>query len=166
MDVIQWIADHFAGLVVLIGLFFEITPIKINPISWLGNLLLKSTRLEMKAMEERLQQNINNVKSELMNEINALKAQQESEDRDVKKLVEVLELNEISRIRWEIIEFSNSINNNQKHTRDEYRHIKDDNRKYHSLIEKYGLENGYTDEEMENINNHYEENKNSTSIYF
>jgi hypothetical protein len=164
-DVIQWLGNHLAGVIVFLGFFVEITPIKINPISWIGKLLLKSTREEMTKMEERLNNNINSVKTELMVEINSLKNQQESEDRDVKELVKVLEYNEISRIRWEIIEFSNSINNNQKHTRDEFRHIKDDNAKYHNLIQKYNLENGYTDEEMQNINQHYEEYKDIDSMY-
>ena len=54
----------------------------------------------------------------------------------------------------------------QKHTRDEYRHIKDDNRRYHALISKYQMENGVIDEEMEKINSHYDANKDSTSVYF
>ena len=73
---------------------------------------------------------------------------------------------EISRIRWEIIEFSNSIENDQLHVRDEYRHIKDEYKKYELLIKKYNLENGIITEEIEKINKHYDENKNSNSVYF
>ena len=76
------------------------------------------------------------------------------------------EMAEISRIRWTIIEFSNSLANGQLHVRDEYRHIKDEYKKYEGLIEKYDLENGIVTEEIEKINNHYNEFKDTPSVYF
>ena len=44
--------------------------------------------------------------------------------------------------------------------------LKDDNIRYHTLIEKYELSNGLIDEEMMKINEHYENNKDNTSVYF
>ena len=73
---------------------------------------------------------------------------------------------EISRIRWTIIEFSNSISNGQLHVRDEYRHMKDEYKKYENLIDKYNLENGIVTEEIEKITKHYNDNKNTPSVYF
>ena len=81
-------------------------------------------------------------------------------------LISSTELSEISRIRWNILEFANSIDNDQKHIRDEYRHIKDEAKRYHALIEKYDIDNGIIDEEMEKINKRYEENKSSSAVYF
>ena len=85
---------------------------------------------------------------------------------NVAKLIETTEKNEIARIRWEIIEFSRSIDNKQLHMRDEYLHIKDNYNRYHDLIEAHNLTNGIITEEIEKINKHYEENKNSMCVYF
>ena len=166
LDVINWIYNHLIELLVILSIFIEITPIKFNPISWLSKVLFSALRKDMEDMKKELNENIGNVKTDLMGEIDNIKAEQQNEKNSIDQLTITTEMAEISRIRWEIIEFSNSIENGQLHIRDEYRHIVDDNKRYHTLIDKYGLENGYFEEEYEKIFKHYEENKNSISVYF
>lgn len=166
IDVLEWISQHFLGFISFLSLFIEIAPIKIKPLTFIVNWLNKPVRNDIEAMKSELQGNIDNIKKELKGEIDQIRAQQAAENESIDQLIKSCDLAEMSRIRWEIIEFSNSIENGQMHVRDEYRHIMDDNRKYHALIKKYKMENGIIDEEMEKINNHYEENKNSTSVYF
>lgn len=166
MDVLQWFGDNFYKILLGLGIVFEITPIKFNPITWVLNLIYKPIREEIKKLKDELNTKIDSVKEDLKTEIDQLKTEQVQNKETVTELIKSNEMSEISRLRWEIIEFANSIDNNQKHTRDEYRHIKDDNRRYHALIAKYELQNGVIDEEMEKINNHYDTNKDSTSVYF
>lgn len=166
VEVLQWFADNFYKIVLVLAIFFEITPIKFNPITWVLNLIYKPIREEIKDLKDELNTKIDSVKDDLKTEIDQLKIEQVQNKETITELIKSNEMTEISRLRWEIIEFANSIDNNQKHTRDEYRHIKDDNRRYHALIAKYELENGVIDEEMEKINNHYDANKDSTSVYF
>lgn len=163
---LQWAYEHALGILVFVGIFVEITPIKISPITWLLNFLFKPIRTEMTDMKNDLNNNITNVKNELKEEINVIKQQQLEDKNSILELIKSNEMSDISRIRWEIIEFSNSIDNDQLHTRDEYRHIIDDNRRYHALITKYGLENGIIDDEFNKIYTHYENNKGSSSVYF
>jgi hypothetical protein len=117
-------------------------------------------------MKIELNKNINSVKEDLKLEIESIKKEQIQQKESIEDLTKVNELNEISRIRWEIIEFANSIENKQLHIRDEYRHIIDDNKRYHALIEKYELDNGVIDEEYEKIYKHYMENKGANKVYF
>ena len=166
LDVFRWAYNHLLELIVVLSIFIEFTPIKINPISWLSNILFAPLRKEMGDMEKRLNDNIVGVKDEIKEEMDQIKSEQHNQKDSIEELLKTNELSEISRIRWEIIEFSNSIENGQLHIRDEYRHIIDDNRRYHALIEKNGIENGFFEEEFEKISKHYEENKNSTSVYF
>lgn len=165
-QVLQYMADNVLSILVVVGIFVEITPVKFNPISFLSNLLFKSIREDMNEMKEELNKNINDVKDELKGEIEKLANEQKNQADSTLDLIKSTEMNEISRIRWEIIEFSRSIDNGLLHTRDEYRHIKDDNIRYHTLIQKYELSNGLIDEEMMKINEHYENNKDNTSVYF
>lgn len=165
-QVIQWAWDHIWQILVFLGFFIELVPIKINPISFITNILFKPIREEMKAMKTELNNNINSVKTELENKIDKIQKALETEQKTTAELIQSTELAEISRLRWEIIEFANSIDNAQLHVRDEYRHIFDSNRRYHNLIKKYNLENGIVDEEMDKIKNHYDENKDTTSVYF
>ena len=166
MDVLLWLKQNIFQIIVVLGVFFEITPIKINPISWLMKILFKPIREELKVMKEELNDKIDSVEKNLKGEIDQVKAEQRRENNRIDELIKSNEMAEISRIRWEIIEFSNSIDNGQLHIRDEYRHIMDDNRRYQKKKKKYDLQNGVFDEEMEKINKHYEENKDTTSVYF
>ena len=195
MDVLQWIANHIFQIIVFIGVFVEITPIKFNPISWFLNLLFKPIKSDMDDMKkeinssidtikEDLQTDISNVKTDLKSEIATVKSDMKDEIGNVKaeidgvkqeqvnqsntinELIKSNEMSEIARIRWNILEFANSIDNGQLHIRDEYRHIKDNAIRYHTLISKHDITNGIIDEEMDKINKHYEANKNGTSVYF
>lgn len=166
MDVFNFCCKHILEIVAFISIFVEIAPIKLHPITFLLNLINKQVRQDIASLDKSINKSIEDVKSELKKDMNLLKERQDLEEEKISELIKANEMNEISRIRWEIIEFSNSINNNQKHIRDEYRHIKDENRRYHELIEKYDLNNGLIDEEMEKINDHYEANKNSVNVYF
>ena len=166
MDVLKWIWDHIVAIVLILSIFFEISKIKINPISSLMKWLFKPLRKDIDEMKVEINKNIDSVRDEFKMEIESLKTQQQSDANRIDSLIETNEMSEISRLRWEIIQFSNSIENNQKHIRDEYRHIKDDYKRYHSLIEKYNLDNGIIDEEMEKINKRYEANRTSSAVYF
>lgn len=165
-DVFRWIADNIVSIVIVLGFFIEIAPIKINPISIILNIIYKPIKKYIEDIKLELKEDIDNVKKELKEDIDSLKQQQESNKDSVNKLIETLDMSEISRIRWEIIEFSNTIDNDQLHTRDEYRHIIDENEKYHNLIKKYNLTNGIIDEEFEKINDHYNSNKDCSSFRF
>ena len=166
MNVLKFLGQHIVAIVLVLSIFFEISKIKINPISSLMKWLFKPLRKDMDDMKKEINKNIDSVRDEFKLEIESLRTQQQSDSTRIDSLIETNEMSEISRLRWEIIQFSNSIENNQKHIRDEYRHIKDDYKRYHMLIEKYNLDNGIIDEEMEKINKRYEDNRSSSAVYF
>lgn len=161
-----WASNHIIEIIVFLSIFLEISKVKISPISSLIKFVFKPIRKELEAMREEFKKEIENLREDLTSQIESLREDQEENKKAVNEMIKSNEMAEISRIRWEIIEFSNSLKNGQLHVRDEYRHIKDDHRKYEILIEKYNLENGITTEEMENIITHYEQNKHTNSVYF
>lgn len=119
-------------LLVLFSVFFEITPIKFNPISslirWLGN-----------AFNGRI-----------LNEIAPLK-------KTIGEIRDTVDDNEIDRIRWEILDFSNSCRQGKRHTLDEFVHIIELNEKYHQILKRRNLTNGRIDLEYSYIISIYEE---------
>ena len=117
-------------IIAFLGVFVEITPIKINPISS----LLKYCGSKL---NEDLRKDIKEMKS------------------DIEKLDNKVDANEIDRIRWEILDFSNSCRNTRKHTRDEFLHIIELNQKYHKIIKEKGIENGQIDLEYDFIEGIY-----------
>ena len=117
-------------IIAFLGVFVEITPIKINPISS----LLKYCGSKL---NEDLRKDIKEMKS------------------DIEKLDNKVDANEIDRIRWEILDFSNSCRNKRKHTRDEFLHIIELNQKYHKIIKEKGIENGQIDLEYDFIEGIY-----------
>lgn len=109
-----------AGIVVLVSVFVEITPIKINPISqflgWLGKKINGQVIEKVEDLGKKL-------------------------DATEKKIDE----NEIDRIRWEILDFANSCRNGRHHTKDEFDHIIQQNDKYHKILEEREMTNGQTE---------------------
>lgn len=117
---INEIVSYIPILIACLGVFVEITPIKINPITSL--LKYCGSRIN-----EDLRTDIKDMKS------------------NIEKLENKVDANEIDRIRWEILDFSNSCRNKRKHTRDEFLHIIELNQKYHKIINEKGIENGQID---------------------
>ena len=122
----DWLLDHWATVAAILCVFFEITPIKLNPINailrWIGKAINGEVLQRMAGVEKRLDE------------------QRRSIDE-----------NEMDRIRWEVFDFANECRNCVRHTKDEFQHIIDLNSKYHALLEKYGEENGVFDAEYQYI---------------
>ena len=165
-DILTWAGHHVVEIIIFLSLFLEISKIKINPISALIKFIFRPIRKEINDMKEEIKNDMDELKNDLTSQINSLRKDQEKEKEAIDELIYSNEMSEISRIRWEIIEFASSIGNGQLHVRDEYRHIKDDYKKYEKLIDKYELDDGAVSEDMEKINEHYNENKDTTSVFF
>lgn len=166
LDVIGWLKQYIVWIIAFLSIFIEIVPVKFHPISWLGSVLFKSIRKDMDAMKTDLNSQIENVRLELKTDIDQVKEEQRKQKEAINDMMKSRDIDYIAQIRSEIISFNNSLINGLHHTKGEYMHIKDINKTYHALIEKYDLDNGILDEEMEAINRHYDEFKNSDSVYF
>lgn len=126
------IAGNATLLLVGLSAFVEITPIKINPVTaflgWLGNKFNGPVMEKLSAQDEAM--------AEIRNTVDD---------------------NEIDRIRWEILAFSNSCRQGKKHTLDEFAHIIELNEKYHAILKRRDLTNGRIDVEYNYILGIYEE---------
>lgn len=165
-SILNWSSNHVIEIIIFLGLFVEFSKIKINPISAILKFIFKPIRKEITDFREEMRIDMENLRKELKEEINSIRLDQEKEQETLNELIYANEMAEISRIRWEIIEFANSIGNGQIHLRDEYRHIKDDYNKYKSLIKKYDLKDIDVDEEMEKIEKHYKDHKDTPNLLF
>ena len=112
----------FGGL----STFVEFSKIKINPLStalrWMGDRL-------------------NGPVIDRLNE----------QDKAIASMSEVIDENEIDRIRWEILAFANSCRQGKRHSKDEFDHIIDLNTKYHTILDRRQKTNGILDLEYDYI---------------
>ena len=92
-------------------------------------------------MEATITARVDNIESTLSTKI------QEVSDRN--------DENEKDRIRWEILDFANSCRNGRKHSKEEFNHIIELNKKYKRLLEKTGDENGVFEEDYKYIQGLY-----------
>lgn len=108
------------ALVAFIGIFVEISPLKINPLSaviqWFGNTLNKDTRKQLASISLKLE--------------------------EVSERIDKIELNDM---RSAILDFSNSCMNERKHTKEEFEHVIDLHTQYEEIISEKGLKNGRVD---------------------
>ena len=127
---LQTLLNGMVSLGVVLSIFVEITPIKINPVSTLLKFIGSNINADLKA------------------EISAVKD-------TVQKVDNKVDDNEIDRIRWEILEFSNSCRNGKRHTKEEFDHVINLNQKYHRILDEREEENGQVDLAFEYIRKIY-----------
>jgi len=131
-QVVEWIGKNLWTIVIIVSIFIQITPIKVNPWSalfkWIGKTITGNA----------------------CNKIDGLIDKVEKIEKDVKN-------NEKDRIRWEILDFANSCRNNRKHTRDEFQHIVALNDKYKRLLQETNDTNGVFEVEYNYIQDLYAE---------
>ena len=130
--ILDWVIHNFIQLFLIFSIFFQISPIKWNPISsfvkWIG-----------KVLTSNIDGKIDDIAT------------------SVEELREDVDTNEKDRIRWEILDFANSCRNGAKHSHDEFQHISDLHDKYKLLLEKTGDKNGVFETEYKWIQTIYEE---------
>lgn len=130
--IIDWIGNHLWTVVVVVSIFIQITPIKINPWSalfkWIGKTITDNACSKIDGLIKKVDKLENDVKN-----------------------------NEKDRIRWEILNFANSCRNNRKHTRDEFQHIVALNDKYKRLLKETNDTNGVFEVEYNYIQDLYAE---------
>lgn len=135
----DWIAHNIVQICLLLSIFIQITPIKINPwttlFKWIGKLINADSNKRIDALIE---------KTDNMKE-------------DIKTLTTNMNENEKDRIRWEILDFANSCRNGRRHTKDEFQHIITLNDKYKNLLALTGDKNGVFEAEYDYIKRLYEE---------
>ena len=164
--ILVWMSHHVIEIIIFLSIFIEVSKIKFNPLSSLVKFIFRPIHNEIEEMRKEFKQDIKELKEDLTAQIESIREDQEKEKESIDELIYSTEMAEISRIRWSIIEFSNSLTNGQLHVRDEYRHINDEYKKYDQLVKKYDLEDSGIIEEIDKIKKHYEENKSTPSMYF
>lgn len=136
---VDWLVHNIIQIALLISVFIQITPIKINPWSklfkWIGGLIT----------------------AESDKKINALIKTTGEMEKKITNLQTNMNENEKDRIRWEILDFANSCRNGRRHTKDEFQHIITLNDKYKNLLAMTGDKNGVFEMEYEYIKKLYAE---------
>ena len=131
-QVVEWIGKNLWTIIIVVSIFIQITPIKVNPWSalfkWIGKTITGNACSKIDGLIDKV----------------------EKIEKDVKT-------NEKDRIRWEILDFANSCRNNRKHTRDEFQHIVALNDKYKRLLSETNDTNGVFEVEYNYIQDLYAE---------
>lgn len=138
------------------GVFFEVSPIKINPISCILSFIFKPVNKNIDSLRQEFEEKT----GEISNEIGQMKEDQTVAKKDNDK-------NRFLVIRWEILSFRTDLNNGSLYTDNEYQHIFDDYDEYVRLHEKYpDFKNGYLDDAIKEIKDHYAKNHGMNTKYF
>ena len=163
-----WGLGQWGFVVLVISIFIDLSPIKFNPIkmilSWFGRYLNKSIQTEITGFKDEVNEKLTNLQKE-----------QNAQRNTLDKIVKDREAREISRLKWEVIEFETSIRdeNGMKHSREQYRHILDEADKYvriassdDSLISIPQVDLLAVKEAASHIQKHYDIYRDSQDLYF
>lgn len=170
MDQIQKILTSlgytdYALIVLFLGIFIDITPgIKFNPIKAIFKYLGKS-------FNSSIETEMSELKKEVTEKFEDLKKEQTKQKEALHKIILDSQDREISRLRWEIIDFDNGIHNNKiKHSKEQYRHVLNAFSKYQLILDDIGItSDDYYHDVMKhgkNIKEHFEEHSDTGEAYF
>lgn len=169
-EVGQWII-HNVGWSVIIVLFilsclFKITRIEVDPlgwfISWIGKLLTKNVRADIADLKTETNAQISELKRDTNDKFNTLEAKTEAaldalkdrsnrNDEELDKRLREIELNQdhmaAARIKNHVLTFSRRCRNGEKHTKEDFMNLIEENVEYERLVQKHGWKNDvYTED--------------------
>lgn len=154
---------RIALIILLLGIFIDITPaIKFNPIKAIFKYLGKS-------FNSSVEKEISDFKLDVNKQIGEVKSEQTTQRETLDKIILDNSEKELSRLRWAVIDFRNSIVNGEKHSREQYRHILDSLEKYDQMIDDSNEVDEYyhtVQEDGEKIRRHYEAHKDDPVLFF
>lgn len=160
MDVISKILTSlglgdYALIVLFLGIFIDITPgIKLNPVKAIFKYLGKSFNSSVEA-------EVSELKEEVNTRFDAIQKEQKRQKTALDRIIIDSQDKEINRLRWEIIDFDNGIQNKVKHSKEQYRHILNSFSRYKVIMDDIGSTSDeyYHDviQHGNTIKKHYEE---------
>lgn len=158
---------EYAIVVLLLSIFIDINPkIKFNPIKAI-------IRYLGRWFNNSIQKEIAGFKVEVNQKFDDLQKEQKAQRETLTKLVNDMDQKEASKLRWEVIDFETSILNDEKHSREQYRHILDSACKFFRMVESHELDIKVSEEDIQKlqeartfIQNHYDKNRADQSIIF
>lgn len=130
----------------------QFSPVDINPWSVIGKILKTIVSKIGTALNTELTTKVSN----LENTVKDLRKEIATVDQKVQSLDEKIDVNRIKDLRSKILDFSNSLSQNER-DKEDYDEIYSLHEEYDELLEKHGLTNGKMDRAMRNIDRHYEE---------
>lgn len=167
----------WALIVLGLSIFVDLSPIKLNPIkaiiSFIGKYFNNAVQGKIDEFEVKVNTKIDNFQSEINVKLDQLQKEQNAQRDTLNKIVKDREAKEISRLKWEVIEFETSIRNSQKHNREQYRHVLDSADTYARMVCNEDRSVSVPQEDLihvkesaANIQDHYDKHRSSQDLYF
>lgn len=153
----------WALFVLFLSIFIDVSPIKINPIKSIFKYLGKS-------FNSSIEVEISDIKKEMGETFESIKKEQTRQKKALDRIILDNQDKEISRLRWEIIDFDNGIKNKVRHAPDQYRHALHSFEKYNSIMKELGTTSDEYYNEVQkhgnSIKSHYEQHSDSGEAFF
>ena len=140
-----------AGILILCACI-QISPIKINPLSWIGKILKKGLSWLGKQLTSELVEEIKETQTELKEHMVQADKRFDAEEK-------ARDTDRMKQLRWEILSFGISVKS-VEYRKEEFDHIFEAHEDYEKLIKKTGVKNGQTDRAMKLITKIYNERQN------
>lgn len=140
-ELLQWMVDNIAFIVAAFLIFFEITPIKISPLSsllhWIGK----------------------KITSQVMEQLEVIKKAHDEDTKQIKDRLDKQQLQideqSIARIRHAILGFADELRSGRSASKEKFDHIMSEDKTYEELIVKHGLQNAVYEQSFNFIRQKY-----------
>ena len=137
-ELINKLFENHGTLVVVLLCLVEVTPIKINPLSWVFRWIGTKANGELKGEIDKLRVGL----LEARGDLNELK-------QDVEQM-------KVDAMRWDILTFANNCHSGKRHTKEEWNHVIAQCQEYEDYIERKEISNGVIVEETKYLRELYQ----------
>ena len=138
-EVLKWLSANWGWVVAFVGVFIEVTPIKVSPISALFKWIGKKTNQNINDHLDKLDKKFDEVDTKL--------AEQEK----------AIDMQRIANIRSLVLGFADELRRGGKASHENFLHVMDENATYEKLIVKYDIKNSVYVEAYKFICNKFHE---------
>ena len=164
----EWIVANFGWSVILIlflfSLFFEFSKIKLNPISALfkriGSAFTSSIKLEIAELKDDTNKRFEELEGKTSRALQEIKDNASLNCATMKdKLNEIEEKQDkqsTSRIKAHVFNFAKECYRGEKHTKEDFENLINENKEYERLVKKHGWKNDVYTKDFAYIEREYQ----------
>ena len=137
-ELINKLFENHGSLAVVLLCLVEVTPIKINPLSWVFKWIGSKANEELRAEVKYLRDGLHDARGEL------------------NSLISDVEQMKVDSMRWDILTFANACHCGKRHTKEEWNHTISQCQEYEDYVERKNISNGVIVEETKYLRELYQ----------
>lgn len=155
--VLDWLGSNWVWVAVILSVFFEVVPIKLSPLSWIGSLLFKGTNVRFDKLEKDMAERFDKTEKDMAERF-------DKTEKDIAKLERKQNEIRVACIKRHVLDFANACRRGVGHSKEDFANLMKENGEYEKLVEELEITNDVYTADFEFIKAKYRECQENNSF--